>query len=1278
MKIYRNVAALSESRRLRLLPRLRAVEPAVTRVAAEVLHFVEVVAPGEMDADDDVALRGILDYGEPYLSDRVDPAVVVVPRLGTISPWSSKATDIARAAGIGGIGRIERGTVYYLGGLTSAPGEELLGLLHDRMTETVLPTLERAADIFRSLAPRAHAEIDLAGGDIDVFEHVNRSMGLALSSGEIAYLAEEYRRLGRNPTDAELMMFAQVNSEHCRHKVFNARWLLDGKAREKSLFELIKNTYRADGDGILSAYTDNAAVLRGARARWFFPEPGSHQYGYSDEAAHIVVKVETHNHPTAIAPAPGAATGVGGEIRDEGATGRGARTKMGLSGYTTSNLHIPGMPMPWEVDQRRPDRIASALDIMIEAPIGAAGYNNEFGRPNLAGYFRTYEEDDRYGRWGYHKPIMIAGGVGNIRDGQIRKESLREDDLIVVLGGPAMLIGLGGGAASSMQTGASHEDLDFASVQRGNAEMERRAQEVINACWALGERNPIRAIHDVGAGGWSNALPELVQESARGARFDLRSLPNADLSMSPSEIWSNEAQERYVLGIVADDLATFTRICERELAPFAVVGSVTKTPQLVLEDDLLGAVPVDLPMSVLFGEASKLTLEAGGPDSHAVPFDETGVELPEAIRRVLRVPAVGSKKFLITIGDRTVGGLTVRDQMVGPWQTPVSDVAVTASGFGSRTGEALAMGERTPLATVDAAAAARMAVGEAITNIAGTRVPHLSKIALSANWMAAVGVPRERARLFDAVSAIGEEFCPALGISIPVGKDSTSMRTVWSDAAGEQSVTSPVSLIVTAVAPVDDVATVLTPQLVRDEGTTLLLIDLGTGESRLGGSALAQAFNRVGAIGPDAAPSILASFFEVSRRLLAARRFLAYHDRSDGGLLVTLLEMAFAGRVGLDIDIAGIPGTVLGRLFSEELGVVVQVENASVPEVTAELTAALGDRVYAVGRPTPRQDVVVHDGDALLFRGTRGGLEREWATTSYQIQRLRDDPELARQEFASILDDEDPGLSATVSFAWAGAPPDHRPKVAVLRDQGVTGQVEMAAAFDAAGFDAVDIHMSDLVTGRVSLEGFSVLAACGGFSYGDVLGAGLGWAKSILRSQRLVDEFGTFFARPDTLTFGVCNGCQMLAGLRLLIPGASHWPRLGANLSGQFESRLARVLVEQSPSILLRDMADSILPVPVAHAEGLMIFDGDLPKYADYVGARYVDNYGNVTEAYPSNPNGTPGGIAAVTSEDGRATIMMPHAERVFLTQQNSWHPAGWGEFGPWLRLFENARDWSS
>jgi len=1134
------------------------------------------------------------------------------------------------------------------------------------------------------------ASVDVLGGGREALVAADRALGLALAPDEIDYLLESFTALGRNPSGVELMMFAQANSEHCRHKIFNASWSIDGQAQAHSLFGMIRNTYEQGGQNVLSAYSDNAAVVAGPVAGRFYPEPGTGAYDFHREPVHLLMKVETHNHPTAIAPFPGAGTGAGGEIRDEGAVGRGSRPKAGLTGFSVSNLQIPGYLQPWETDYGRPGRIVSALEIMLEGPIGGAAFNNEFGRPNLCGYFRSFEQlapgADGPEVRGYHKPIMIAGGYGNVRDAHVAKGEIRPGAKLIVLGGPAMLIGLGGGAASSMAAGQSHEDLDFASVQRQNPEIERRCQEVIDRCWQLGDANPIAFIHDVGAGGLSNALPELVKDGGCGGRFELREVPSDEPGMSPLEIWCNESQERYVLAVAPENLAQFEAICRRERCPFAVVGEATAERHLSLSDREFGNHPVDLPMSVLFGKPPRMHRETGRrPVGYAPLALAPGV--PEALERVLQVPAVAAKHFLITIGDRTVTGLVARDQMVGPWQVPVADCAVTAVSYDTFAGEAMAMGERTPLALVDGPASGRMAVAEAITNIAAAGIADLSDIKLSANWMCAAGHGAEDAVLFDTVRAVGLEFCPALGITIPVGKDSMSMRTTWQDNGAAKAVTAPVSLIVSAFAPVTDVRQSVTPQLQTGAPATLVLVDLGRGANRLGGSSLAQAWAQLG----DRVPDIdraddLKALFTLVQELLAAGHLLAYHDRSDGGLLVTLLEMAFAGRCGLRVDLGDLPGERLSLLFSEEAGAVLQVPDSELEALAARAAAlGLGDCLHPLGVAVAGDDILVRDGAAVLLGDSRGRLQQLWSRTSYEIQALRDNPDCAREEFERITA-PDPGLSARLCFDSAqdiGAPfiaTGARPPVAILREQGVNGQVEMAAAFHRAGFTPVDVHMSDLLAGRRDLAGFRGLVACGGFSYGDVLGAGEGWAKGILFNPRLREAFTTFFERDDTFTLGVCNGCQMVSALRELIPGAGHWPRFVRNRSEQFEARLALVRVEATTSVLLADMAGSHLPIAVAHGEGRAEFPAAAAQAAceadGVVALRYLENDLSVAERYPANPNGSPAGIAGLTSGDGRATIMMPHPERVFRTVQHSWAPPGWGEEGGWLRLFRNARRW--
>jgi len=1271
--------AFSESRLDRLLARIRSRVPGVSALSADLVHFVDL--EGELTAGEREILERVLRYG-PRRTAREPKGwlLLVVPRLGTISPWSSKATEIVRICGIERIRRLERGIAYQVAGAEAEASPEIAPLLHDRMTETVLARFEDAERLFSRTGPLPFTTVDVLGSGHEALEIANRELGLALAKDEIDYLVESFRELRRNPTDVELMMFAQANSEHCRHKIFNAQWILDGVRQERSLFQMIRNTTERSPEGVLSAYRDNAAVMAGSTGGRFFPDPETGVYAARSEPIHILMKVETHNHPTAISPFPGAATGSGGEIRDEGATGRGSKPKAGVTGFSVSNLKIPGAVRPWEKDFGKPDRMASALEIMLEGPIGAAAFNNEFGRPNLAGYFRTFEarvagpngEEIR----GYHKPIMVAGGFGNIRPQQVKKAEIPPGAVIVVLGGPAMLIGLGGGAASSMASGASAEDLDFASVQRENPEMERRCQEVIDRCCAMGDGSPILSIHDVGAGGLSNAIPELVNESGRGARLELRAVPSDEPGMSPLELWCNESQERYVLAISRERLATFEALCARERCPVAVLGEATGDGRLVVNDAHFGNHPIDLPLSVVLGRPPRMLRDATRIPFEPLPFDPTGIDLGEAAERVLRLPSVADKGFLITIGDRSVTGLVARDQMVGPWQVPVADVAVTAASFDSHCGEAVAMGERTPLALLDPAAAARMAVGEAITNIAAADVAELGQIRLSCNWMAAAGHPGEDARLYDAVRAVGMELCPALGIAVPVGKDSMSLRAVWEADGEERSVTAPLSLIVTAFAPVRDVRKTSTPELRTDLGeTALLLVDLGAGRSRLGGSALAQVYGSVGSAAPDLEdPTRLMSFFDAIQELRRADRILAYHDRSDGGLFATLVEMAFAGGTGLRVALDGLSSDPLRALFSEELGAVIQIREGDLEAVMGVLRKrGLGACSFRIGAPHPGDRVVFTLGGREILARSRAELRRAWSETTHRMQALRDNAECADQEQELRCDPGDPGLDAVIPFDPSAAPATlrgARPRLAILREQGVNGQVEMAAAFDRAGFECVDVHMSDLLEGRVSLRAFRGLAACGGFSYGDVLGAGEGWAKSILFHARAREELASFFERGESFALGVCNGCQMLSNLRELIPGAERWPRFVRNLSEQFEARLSLVEIAESPSILLRGMAGARLPIVVAHGEGRAEFEGE----TGIVAARFVDHRGAVTEHYPENPNGSPGGITALTTPDGRVTIMMPHPERVFRTVQHSWHPDGWGEDGPWMRLFRNAR----
>ncbi|MBU8895082.1 phosphoribosylformylglycinamidine synthase [Corallococcus sp. M34] len=1297
MLTLRGAPALSDFRLAKLLSHCRERVPAVAAVYAEFVHFADTSAP--LSETEQTSLHRLLEYGPRSVpGERSGSLLLVIPRPGTVSPWSSKGTDIAHNCGLGAkVRRMERGTAFYVAGphgraLEEAALEALTSVLHDRMTQAVVRRMEDAAILFSTHAPRPLTRVDVLGGGRAALVAANRELGLALADDEMEYLVARFGELKRNPTDVELMMFAQANSEHCRHKIFNASWTIDGKAKERSLFQAIKNTHAAHPGGVLSAYKDNAAVIEGFEAERFFPDGQSGEWRSKREPAHIMMKVETHNHPTAISPYPGAATGAGGEIRDEGATGRGAKPKAGLTGFSVSHLRIPGLPQPWELPYGKPERIVSALDIMLEGPIGGAAFNNEFGRPNLAGYFRSFEQQvstpEGVEVRGYHKPIMLAGGLGNIRAEHVKKGTLQPGDLLIVLGGPAMLIGLGGGAASSMAQGASAADLDFASVQRDNAEMQRRCQEVIDRCWALGEENPLRSIHDVGAGGLSNAVPELAHDNALGGRLELRAVPNAEPGMSPVEIWCNEAQERYVLGVAPADLPRFRALCERERAPFAVLGEATAEQVLKLGDQQLGDAPIDLPMDVLFGKAPRMHRDAvSRPLTH--PPLKLEASFADMAGRVLAHPTVADKGFLITIGDRTVSGLVSRDQMVGPWQVPVADCAVTLSTVVSTTGEAMSMGERTPLALVDAAASARMAVGEALTNIAAARIEALSDVKLSANWMAAAGSPGEDAGLYAAVHAVGMELCPALGLAIPVGKDSMSMRTQWEEKGARKSVTSPVSLIISAFAPVLDVRQSLTPQLVDvDTDTRLLFIDVAGGQQRLGGSVLAQCYGQVGPQGPDVDdPARLKGFFEAVQDLNTEGRLLAYHDRSDGGLWATLCEMAFAGHCGVDVDVATLGSDAVAALFNEELGAVVQVRAADVARVREVLGQhGLGAHCHELGRPTAGLQVRVRQGERRVFSEDILALRRTWSRVSYEMQKLRDNPVCAEQEYAAKCDASDPGLSPVLTFdpsenvATPFIAKGARPRVAVLREQGVNSQQEMAAAFTRAGFLAVDVHMSDLLTGRISLKDFSGVLACGGFSYGDVLGAGGGWAKSILFNPRARDEFAAFFARPDSFGLGACNGCQMMAQLRDLIPGADHWPRFVRNASEQFEARLGTVEIAPTPSLFYRGMEGSRMLIVVSHGEGRAEFSSDAEASRvnglGFVTTRYVDNHGRLASTYPANPNGSPHGIAGLTTRDGRFSITMPHPERVHRTAQHSWHPRGWGEEGPWMRMFRNARAW--
>ena len=1291
MIVLEGAAALSPFRRERLESRLQSIAADLRITGAWHVYFTQATDAAAVDQ----ATLGRILQAQPQPAEAAAGSLsrYVVPRLGTLSPWSSKATELVRGAGLA-IQRVERGTRLDLAGWPSDPALQaaVARLLHDPMTQSLLADIAQARALFDSPARKPLQRIALAD-----LEGANKRLGLALAEDEIEYLRQRYGELGRDPSDVELMMFAQANSEHCRHKIFNASWTIDGQAQERSLFRMIKNTHQQTPQHTLSAYSDNAAVIEGEPAARYRPDPASGRY--RSEAvvpSAFQIKVETHNHPTAIAPFPGASTGAGGEIRDEGATGRGGKPKAGLTGFSVSHLRIPTLPQPWEAPRALNPRMAPALDIMLDGPLGGAAFNNEFGRPNLLGYFRSFELPEDGITRAYDKPIMLAGGLGAIDRVQVDKLKLQDGDVVIVLGGPAMLIGLGGGAASSVASGESAEDLDFASVQRDNPEMERRCQEVIDRCVAMGAGNPIKFFHDVGAGGLSNAIPELLHDSDVGGVIDLGKVPTDDPSLSPLELWCNESQERYVLGIPADRLAEFGEICARERCPFAAVGVATAEERLVVAygatpGNIPADAPIDLPMDVLFGKAPKMHRDTAHPAAPRWPQLKTaGIDLHDAGLRVLSHPTVAAKNFLVTIGDRSVGGLTAREQMIGPWQLPMADVAITLAGFDTYAGEAMAVGDRTPLALLNAAASARMAVGEAITNLCAAPLISLDTVKLSANWMAACGHDGEDALLYDAVRAVGMELCPQLDISIPVGKDSLSMQAQWqADGRTEKSV-SPVSLVISAFAPVADARQQLTPLLEREGESELWLIGLGAGKQRLGGSILAQTQADHSALPAFAGevpdlddPQRLRGFFELIRDARQAGLLLAYHDRSDGGAFAALCEMSFASRLGLDIVLDAWGDDPFRSLFNEELGAVVQIARED-RAAFADLVErhALTECAQRIARPTTAPVVRVQLGGQSLAEWRWEELFDAWWSVTHAMQKLRDNPEAADQERAVARNFNAPGLKPKLAFDPAedvAAPfiaTGARPKVAILREQGVNGQIEMANIFERAGFDAFDVHMSDLIEGRVQLADFRGLAACGGFSYGDVLGAGRGWATSILERPALREAFAAFFARPDTFALGVCNGCQMMSQLKAIIPGAEHWPVFLRNRSEQFEARTALLEVVESPSILLRGMAGSRLPVAVAHGEGRAEFDGAVDQAAVDVALRYVDGDGRVAEQYPLNPNGSPDGITGLTTRDGRVTILMPHPERTPRTLNLSWAPKGWGEDAPWLRMFRNARVW--
>ncbi|MEE3607665.1 phosphoribosylformylglycinamidine synthase [Avibacterium paragallinarum] len=1292
LQIFRGSPALSPFRLNQLAQRFQQAQLPVKSCYAEYLHFAELSEA--LNALEEQELTQLLHYG-PTLAQHEPQGecFIVIPRVGTISSWSSKATDIAHNCGLNKVLRLERGLAFYFElerALNEKEQAQLISHIYDRMMETVIRTPQEAEILFQHQAPKAFTRVDILNGGRQALEQANVELGLALAEDEIDYLVENFTALGRNPTDVELYMFAQANSEHCRHKIFNADWIIDGEKQEKSLFKMIKNTFEKTPDYVLSAYKDNAAVMEGAKVGRFFPDQDG-QYRYHQEDAHILMKVETHNHPTAISPFPGAATGSGGEIRDEGATGRGAKPKAGLVGFSVSNLIIPDFEQPWEAPLSKPDRIASALDIMLEAPLGGAAFNNEFGRPALLGYFRTYEEKVNSFNGeevrGYHKPIMLAGGIGNIRAEHVQKGEIPVGAKLIVLGGPAMNIGLGGGAASSMASGKSKEDLDFASVQRDNPEMERRCQEVIDRCWQMGDDNPILFIHDVGAGGLSNAMPELVHDGGRGGRFELREILCDEKGMSPLEIWCNESQERYVLAVAPDKLALFEQLCQRERAPFAVIGEATEQQHLTLHDDHFANDPIDLPMNVLLGKTPKMTRDVASAQVNNPAVDQSQIQLKEALHRVLRLPVVAEKTFLITIGDRSVTGMVARDQMVGPWQIPVADCAVTTTSLDSYHGEAMAMGERAPVALLDFAASARLAVAESLTNIAATNIGDIKRIKLSANWMSAAGHNGEDAGLYEAVKAVGEELCPQLGLTIPVGKDSMSMKTTWQENGEQKSVTAPLSLVISAFARVEDVRKTVTPQLRTDKGNSrLLLIDLGEGKNRLGATALAQVYKQLGDKPADVVNvAHLKGFFDAMQQLVNEQKLLAYHDRSDGGLIITLAEMAFAGHCGLSVDISALGDNDLAVLFNEELGAVIQVKESDLNAVRHifEQNGVL-PLLKELGTVSQDDQFEITRGTKVLLKEARSELRGIWAELTHKMQALRDNPECADQEFVAKKKPDDKGFSVSLTYDLnedIAAPyiaKGVRPRIAILREQGINSHYEMAAAFDRAGFDAIDVHMSDLQQQRHHLQDFQALVACGGFSYGDVLGAGGGWAKSILFNTALRDQFARFFERENTLALGVCNGCQMLANLAEIIPGTEAWPRFVRNQSERFEARAALVRINDSNSLWFSGMAGSHMPIAVSHGEGRIEFKNDHQleqlRQQNLIIAQYIDNDLNPTTQYPANPNGSIDGITALSNRNGRVAIMMPHPERVYRAVSNSWYPEDWTEDGAWMRLFRNAR----
>ena len=1256
--------------------RIKILIPGLELIGTEYIHLIE--SDKGLGHSNKKTLHKLLNYSPEVNLEDSKHTITVTPRIGTISPWSSKASDICKLCGLTVISRIERGINYHLNRTINANElVTLLELVMDKMTQSHLQSLSDSELLFNELMPNEFITIDILGLGKSAINKANNELGLALSQSEINYLFDSFTAIERNPRDIELMMFAQANSEHCRHKIFNADWTIDSEKQALSLFGMIKNTYKKNPEGLLSVYSDNSAVMNGYSSNYFEAnEKGVYQSSVGEKA--VLMKVETHNHPTAIAPDPGAATGSGGEIRDEGATGRGSKPKTGLCGFSVSNLKLPNSIQPWEIDYGKPSQIASALEIMIDGPIGAASFNNEFGRPNTCGYFRTYEQETKNGDVrGYHKPIMLAGGIGNIKKNHVEKGLISDGDKIIVLGGPAMLIGLGGGAASSIGSGDQNENLDFASVQRANPEMQRRSQEVINACTNLGDKNPIVSIHDIGAGGLSNGIPELVNDSTKGAKLQLRSIPNDELKMSPLEIWCNESQERYVIAIKDESIALFDEICIKERAPYAVLGSATEDRHLLLEDSHFNNTPIDLEMSLLFGSSPKTHKDVESLANIEDAFNPINIELEDALNRLLNLPTIASKNFLITIADRSVTGLIARDQMIGPWQVPVADCAISLSDYLGYQGEAMSIGEKTPISLINAAAAARMSVGEALTNLMGAFIEDISHINLSANWMCASGHPGEDAKLFEAVKSIGMELCPQLGLTIPVGKDSMSMKSSWREGDKEKSVTAPLSLIISAFSRTPDARLQITPLLTNNLNSELFLIDLGLGKNRMGGSSLAQVFNQIGNETPDLDdPALFAKFFSVMNTLNKEGLVNAFHDRSDGGALVTLLEMAFASRCGLDIRISNL----LSELFNEELGCVIQVSNHNREKVLNELEkAGLKEHTKSIAKINETDEIIIYQDDIEVFKDQRVNLQKVWSSTSYHISKLRDNPESALSEYSELSESSN-GLKISPTFdineniSTPYLNQGKKPKIAILREQGINGHIEMAAAFTKAGFEATDVHMSQILSGEVSLSKFEGLAACGGFSYGDVLGAGRGWANSILLNHKAKDEFSEYFLRNDSFTLGVCNGCQMISNLRDIIPGTADWPSFERNTSEQFEARFTGVRINNSKSLFFAGMQGSVMPIAIAHGEGKASFKSKLPE--NTISMQYVDHSGNASQIYPHNPNGSENAAAAICDDTGRVTIMMPHPERVFRAVQNSWHPNNWDERSPWMRMFDNAREW--